>query len=142
MQAFVRCASRRWWVFVVLVLPLLSAVTASPLRSQGQPRDGQSTTPEKNVGSAADTVPRIAALTVEGGGTLGAYEAGLTWTLVEIFRQRRLLSRQPEPGETPGQQSLRELSIFDFRAAAGASAGSINAFIAASHAASTNPWRR
>jgi hypothetical protein len=88
MQAFVRCASRRWSVFLVAVLPLLSAVTASPLRSQGPPREGQSATPEKNVGSPADTVPRIAALTVEGGG----------WIPRSTRQNAVLLSAHPSPG--------------------------------------------
>lgn len=129
MQAFVRCASRRWLELSLAVLPLLSAFTTTPLRAQS--REGQSTTPEKNVATAAEPT-RIAALTVEGGGTLGAYEAGLTWALIEIFRQRRLLPPVATPGESAGQQLLRGLPLFDFRAAAGASAGSINAFIAAS----------
>jgi len=132
MQAFVRCAPRRWLELSIAILPLVSAFAASPLPAQGQPREGQNATPEKSVGSKADTVPVIAALTVEGGGTLGAYEAGMTWALVEIFRQRLMLSRDTVRGEHPRVRRLRSLHPIDFRAAAGASAGSINAFIAAS----------
>lgn len=140
MQAFVRHASRRWWGLSVAILPLLSAFTAGPLRAQGQSRVGQATSPERILPGIADTLlPYSAALTVEGGGTLGAYEAGLTWALVEVFRQRRMLTRQPPPGETTGQQLLRSLHPLDFRAAAGASAGSINAFIAAGRWCSIDP---
>ena len=78
------------------------------------------------------------ALTVEGGGTLGAYEGGLTWTLVEVFRKRRAW------GDTivavnAADSLLKRLPIIDFRAAAGASAGSINAFLAANRWCAIDP---
>jgi predicted acylesterase/phospholipase RssA len=88
---------------------------------------GAQTTPETNAVNR-DTL--IVALTVEGGGTLGSYEAGLTWALVEIFRQRRDYALRQ--ALIPAKRSLLEsLPTVDLRAAAGASAGSINAYIAA-----------
>lgn len=120
MQACFRHPSRRW-VELAVALPLVYMFGVGPLPAQ-----------------EPDTIPRNAALTVEGGGTLGAYEAGLTWGLVETFRQRRILSREASPEQTAGQRMLRTLTPFDFLAAAGASAGSINAFIAASRWCSTD----
>jgi len=72
----------------------------------------------------------VVALTVEGGGTLGSYEGGLTWALVEIFRQRRdsILRRHLTHAS---DSVLLLLPTVDLRAAAGASAGSINAYMAA-----------
>jgi predicted acylesterase/phospholipase RssA len=77
-----------------------------------------------------------AAITVEGGGTLGAYEGGITWALVELFRLKRDPSRTS--ALTAEQTSmLSRLPVIQFHAAAGASAGSINAFLAANRWCST-----
>lgn len=92
-----------------------------------------------------------AALTVEGGGTLGAYEGGLTWTLVEIFRQRRVMglpdsvkrrAAKPIHSSTIDTAMLLKLPRFELHASAGASAGSINAFIAANRWCATDPAQR
>src|SRR5258705_8238690 len=99
MQAFVRCASRRWLELSVVVLLLVSAFTADPLKAQGKSRAGQATGAEAKVpGVAATLIPHNAALTVEGGGKLRAYEGGPTWTLVEVFRQRRMMHPRAAPG--------------------------------------------
>lgn len=80
--------------------------------------------------SAVNPDTLIVALTVEGGGTLGSYEAGLTWALVQVFRQRRDYSLRQALNPT-ARSLLESLPTVDLRAAAGASAGSINAYIAA-----------
>jgi predicted acylesterase/phospholipase RssA len=83
------------------------------------------------------------ALTIEGGGTLGTYEGGLSWALVEIFRRHRLLGLDSPPKEFVAQPAtdsvIRSLRAFNFLAVAGASAGSINAFLAANRWCSTGP---
>ncbi len=86
--------------------------------------------------------PIRAALTVEGGGTLGTYEGGLTWALVEMFRRHRILHlprRDSSWRDQPATDSIVEsLLPIEFRAAAGASAGSINAFLAANRWCATD----
>ena len=67
----------------------------------------------------AQHVPVI--LTLSGGVSLGSYEAGVNWGLVEVFKQTR-------------RDSLRgawNLPRYHLSAATGASAGNINAFLAA-----------
>jgi predicted acylesterase/phospholipase RssA len=67
----------------------------------------------------AQHVPVI--LTLSGGVSLGSYEAGVNWGLVEVFKQTQ-------------RDSLRtawNLPRYHLSAAAGASAGNINAFLAA-----------
>ena len=67
----------------------------------------------------AEHVPVI--LTLSGGVSLGSYEAGVNWGLVEVFKQS-------------ASDSLRKawnLPWYQLRTAAGASAGNINAFLAA-----------
>lgn len=86
-------------------------------------------------------------LTVEGGGTLGTYEGGLTWALTEIFRRRRLLEKESRVlsssnPRSPVDDAIQALQLFEFRAAAGASAGSINAFLAANRWCSKEPPER
>ena len=100
---------------------------------------GQRDSINESVSASATSKPRRAALTVEGGGTLGTYEAGLTWTLVEIFRQQRLVLGKPDDKLSPQERTLKSFASFDFKAAAGASAGSINAFIAAARWCSSDP---
>ncbi|HET9707576.1 MAG TPA: patatin-like phospholipase family protein, partial [Gemmatimonadales bacterium] len=67
----------------------------------------------------AQHVPVI--LTLSGGVSLGSYEAGVNWGLVEVFKQTR-------------RDSLRKawnLPEYQLSTAAGASAGNINGFLAA-----------
>jgi predicted acylesterase/phospholipase RssA len=67
----------------------------------------------------SEHVPVI--LTLSGGVSLGSYEAGVNWGLVEVFKQS-------------ASDSLRKawnLPWYQLRTAAGASAGNINAFLAA-----------
>jgi predicted acylesterase/phospholipase RssA len=66
------------------------------------------------------------ALTIEGGGSLGAYEGGMTWALVETFRARRALPSDAAPLNDP----IARLPRLDLVASAGASAGSVNALLA------------
>lgn len=63
-----------------------------------------------------------ALLTVEGGGSLGVYEAGVTYALVETFKRKWL-------GET--NPTFSRLPPLCLAIATGASAGSMNAFLAA-----------
>jgi predicted acylesterase/phospholipase RssA len=94
-------------------------------------------------GDCSQPIPkRHAALTVEGGGTLGTYEGGFTWALTEIFRQRRLMARRVAFRDTTLDALLRCLPEYEFHAAAGASAGSINAFIAANEWCSSGEFVR
>ena len=62
-------------------------------------------------------------LTVEGGGSLGVYEAGMTHVLVEVFRRKSLHN------DTAGIYS--RLPALCLSATTGASAGNINGFLAA-----------
>ena len=62
-------------------------------------------------------------LTIEGGGSLGVYEAGMTWALTQIFKQ------QSEADPSRRDSRLPHLRL---AAVSGASAGSINALFAAS----------
>ena len=60
-------------------------------------------------------------LTISGGASLGSYEAGVTWGLVEVFK-------------LTARDSLRRawnLPRYDLQVTAGASAGTINGFLAA-----------
>ena len=91
----------------------------------------------KHLAAQSPTTPNwinndslVVALTVEGGGTLGSYEGGLTWALVEVFRQRRDFALQ-QALHPAARALLDSLPTVDLRATAGASAGSINAYIAA-----------
>ena len=102
--------------------------------------------PRTLLGQSANA--RHAALTIEGGGTLGAYEGGMTWALLEVFRRRRIVEL-PEsvrksiglvPLEPVADSLLRALSVYEIHAIAGASAGSINAFIAANRWCSLDPF--
>jgi predicted acylesterase/phospholipase RssA len=61
-------------------------------------------------------------LTIEGGGSLGVYEAGMTWALTQIFKQ------QSRPDESRRDNRLPRLRL---AGVSGASAGSINALLAA-----------
>src|SRR3954470_14868037 len=113
MKASVRCGSLRWpGQLITLLLFLLFTCIGETLPAQAELRQGPQSIADKIADSASDTVPRMATLTVEGGGTLGAYEAGLTWALVEIFRQRRMLAGTGRGGETVAQQTLRQLPPF------------------------------
>ena len=71
-----------------------------------------------------DASPFPTVLTVEGGGSLGVYEAGMTYLLVNIFKRKWLNAEV-----SPRIDSLRPLCL---SVVTGASAGNINAFLAAS----------
>ena len=117
---------------------LIAFVAAYPARLSGQAASQQNTLEVRNsVGKPSTRLQ--AALTVEGGGTLGSYEGGLTWALVEVFRKRRAWGDSiAVPGDS-ARALLSRLPIIDFRAAAGASAGSINAFLAANRWCAVDP---
>lgn len=66
---------------------------------------------------------RPTTLTVEGGGSLGVYEAGMTYVLVEVFRRKSLRN------DTAGIYA--QLPALCLSATTGASAGNINGFLAA-----------
>lgn len=117
-----RAGRRRLLISLVLACPAALAGQAASQPTALQPSTASVGTPSAHLQTA---------LTVEGGGTLGAYEGGLTWALVEVFRKRRAWGDSvPLPGDS-SRILLSRLPIIDFRAAAGASAGSINAFLAA-----------
>lgn len=100
MSAVLRRA-RRWLVVLVLGMSVTDVHAQSPGR-----RD-------------AEHVPVI--LTLSGGVSLGSYEAGVNWGLVEVFKQT-------------ASDSLRKawnLPWYHLATAAGASAGNINGFLAA-----------
>lgn len=59
-------------------------------------------------------------LTIEGGGSLGVYEAGMVWTLIEAFKQDQMRD-----------SAHRRFSGQYLASVTGASAGSINALVAA-----------
>jgi predicted acylesterase/phospholipase RssA len=85
---------------------IVAGVLASSASAQSSRRDAQH-------------VPVI--LTLSGGVSLGSYEAGVNWGLVEVFKQTQ-------------RDSLRtawNLPRYHLSAATGASAGNINAFLAA-----------
>lgn len=123
---------------VEALVAMLSFLNAFPMDAQVAQSE-RSTPVSAPIATLPDTPARRAALTVEGGGTLGTYEAGLTWTLVEMFRQRRMLLKKPEGELTSSERFLKSFTPLDFKAAAGASAGSINAFIAAARWCSSDP---
>src|SRR5688500_1228464 len=77
---------------------------------------------QQSCDSSPTQIPTL--LTVEGGGSLGVYEAGVTHALVETFKRKWL-------GET--HPTFSRLPPFCLAIATGASAGSINAFIAATN---------
>lgn len=85
--------------------------------------------------TCAPTEPQNVVLTVQGGGSLGVYEGGMTWAFLEIFKRRTALQEGEGAllgSEHPGETLLRCLPWFRLAATTGSSAGSINAFLAAS----------
>src|SRR5690242_7661745 len=120
-----RCHRRSWIVAGVLsCLPL----AASPLRAQGG-----NAPPATSAVARRDPPAGAVALTIEGGGSLGAYEAGMSWALVEALRQRRHLDETaPIAGGIARREAspLVRLPRLDLVTSAGASAGSINALLA------------
>ena len=85
---------------------LVAAVLAGSASAQSSRRDVQH-------------VPVI--LTLSGGVSLGSYEAGVNWGLVEVFKQT----------QRDSLRSAWNLPRYHLSAATGASAGNINAFLAA-----------
>ena len=91
---------------VPVSLALLFGISGQAVLAQSPRRD-------------AERVPVI--LTLSGGVSLGSYEAGVNWGLVEVFKQTQ-------------RDSIRaawNLPRYHLSAATGASAGNINAFLAA-----------
>lgn len=75
-------------------------------------------------GTASDNVAaQPVVLTIEGGGSLGVYEAGMTWAFVRLFKQQDSANR--------ARQRNSALLPLRLAAVSGASAGSINALLAA-----------
>ena len=95
---------RALWIAVCLALPLSSAAA------------------QQSCDNSPSQIPTL--LTVEGGGSLGVYEAGMTFTLVETFKRKWLGN---------ANRALDRLPPLCLSIATGASAGSINAFIAATN---------
>ena len=77
-------------------------------------------------------VPQRYVMTISGGISLGAYEAGFNWALLRYLKKHRAASVQP--GSRPGAAELV--------AATGASAGNINAFLTAVGWCQTRGLRR
>jgi hypothetical protein len=75
-----------------------------------------------NTSEAAETDPNRFALAISGGASLGAYEAGLIWGLVEVLRQVEY-TKNASPGGEPRP--------IDIASIAGTSAGGINTLLAA-----------
>ncbi len=75
--------------------------------------------PEMALAETNERAVEPFALTISGGVSLGAYEAGLNWALVSFFKKANAL------GSEPSQSRPRLVAL------AGASAGSINALLAA-----------
>jgi hypothetical protein len=70
-----------------------------------------------------ESAPLPIILTVEGGGSLGVYEAGMTYLLVDIFKRRWLGAHM--------SATVAGLPALCLAVATGASAGNINGFLAA-----------
>lgn len=83
------------------------------------------------VHPCARAEPQNVVLTVQGGGSLGVYEGGMTWAFVQMFKRRTALQEDSLFHGQPGDSVLACLPWFRLAAATGASAGSINAFLAA-----------
>lgn len=96
-----------------LALATALLVTAVPRASAQAPGAGSMAA---NGAAAAPVV-----LTIEGGGSLGVYEAGMTWAFVEMFKHS---------DAARGTRDAR-LPALRLDAVSGASAGSINALLAA-----------
>src|SRR5689334_20804533 len=122
------CMSRRCrWSAVGAVVASLSLLASQSGAQESAP-------PPVRANAAPNTVAPAGAvaLTIEGGGSLGAYEAGMSWALVEAFRQRRMLdSTVTLAGRTSREPNLlARLPRLDLVASASAPAGSINALLA------------
>ncbi len=102
-----------WRCAPILAVTLLLAYFPVPLRSQGAP---------------PDSVPVI--VSVSGGISLGAYEAGVNWAIVEFLRA----SQTPEFRHPLGLDHSMYLG-----AATGASAGNVNGLISALEACADTP---
>jgi len=113
----------------LLVAAALMLAAVSPTTSAAQAASGESTAPRPANNAASSGA---VALTLEGGGSLGSYEAGLSWAIVEAFRQRRAMdgASGARAGTASFPRSLARLPRLDMVASAGASAGSVNALLA------------
>ena len=119
---------RRPW----LVAAAMMIAAASPSTSAAQAASDSSGSPSPTRATRGRTSPSsgAVALTLEGGGSLGSYEAGLSWAIVEAFRQRRAMDGTGTKGPAAVPRSVTRLPRLDMIASAGASAGSINALLA------------
>jgi predicted acylesterase/phospholipase RssA len=69
--------------------------------------------------ASPDDTPVPVILTISGGVSLGSYQAGVNWALIEAFKR----------SADPGFRARHGLPAFHLAAMAGASAGNINAFL-------------
>jgi hypothetical protein len=92
---------------------------------------GAQAPPPPAADRCAASEPQNVVLTVQGGGSLGVYEGGMTWAFVEMFKRRTALQEDSLFPAQPGDRVLGCLPWFRLAAATGAFAGSINAFFAA-----------
>ncbi|HMC56186.1 MAG TPA: patatin-like phospholipase family protein, partial [Gemmatimonadaceae bacterium] len=104
----------------IVALALACLVSAAALQAQQQQQNqGTLSKLAEQKRQTSDTSATPVVLTIEGGGSLGVHEAGMTWAFVEIFKHLR-------EGGSPGNLPRLRLA-----AVSGASAGSINALLAA-----------
>jgi len=102
--------------FAVLAVVSLIAATA---RAQGFANQYQEKAPGPPDALPAPPKPVRYVMTISGGISLGAYEAGFNWTLLRHLKRHRAVA--------PGS----DLAPLELVAATGASAGNINAFLTA-----------
>jgi hypothetical protein len=80
---------------------------------------------------AQDAAQRRIAMTVSGGVSLGSYQAGATWALVYLLRERDALERARQSDVSRSARFAQPPLRSELDVLAGASAGNINAIIAA-----------
>ena len=111
--------SRRAVQTAVLAAVSLIAATA---RAQGFAAQRQEKMPgPPEAAPAGPPKPVRYVMTISGGISLGAYEAGFNWTLLRHLKKHRADSVQPGS----------DLAPLELMAATGASTGNINAFLTA-----------
>lgn len=146
MKSLATFRSSRFVWFAAAVGALIGPL--APRSALGQSPEGLPGPTRLETSLTSPDSTRHAALTIEGGGTLGAYEGGLTWALLEVFRRRRILHLlalddtvpRPVPLDPVAEALLRKFKVYEVHAVVGASAGSINAFIAGNRWCSVDPF--
>jgi len=101
------------------VLAVVLLLTAATARAQGFANQYQEKAPGPPDAAPAPPKPVRYVMTISGGISLGAYEAGFNWTLLRHLKRHRAVA--------PGSN----LAPLELVAATGASAGNINAFLTA-----------